>query len=49
MANHFSILTLRAHEEYKKEKRYNTERSTAQVGSCSICTWRTVEKYLQKE
>ena len=49
MANHFSILALRAYEQYEKAKGYDTERWTPQVGRCPICYWRTVKKQLQKE
>ena len=44
MANHFSILAMRTHEQYEKAKRNNTESWTPQVGRCPICYWRRVEK-----
>ena len=36
MANHFSILALRTHEQYEKAKQYDTERWTPQVGRYPI-------------
>ena len=48
MANHFSILALKTHEQYEKAKIYDTERRTPQIGRCPICCWRRVEKQLQK-
>ena len=48
MANHFSILALKTHEQYDKGKKYDTERWTPQVGRCPIYYWRRLEKYSRK-
>ena len=48
MANHFSILALRTHEQYEKAKRQDSERWTPQVGQCPICYWKSVENNSRK-
>ena len=45
---HFSILSLRTPWIVWKDKKIWHERWTPQLVRCPICSWRRVEKYLQK-